>query len=488
MAMALAYSCTKSTPKHYRLCAETPDIYPDYKDVTIPPNIAPLNFELLTDAKNVVVRLSNSKGNELIVRNKSVKFSLRRWHKLLAATAGDSITVEVFTAENEGWKKFRPFVISVATDSIDRWLSYRLIRPSYVAYEELTIEQRNLENFKTSIIYSNMLLSDNDQAQCINCHNYQNYSSKNMQFHARQNYGGTMIVVDGKPMKVDLKTDSTLSAGVYPSWHPRQKVIAYSVNSTGQNFHTLNPQKVEVQDSHSDLILYDIEKNTVQKIAADTAELECFPFWSPAGDYLYYCSAHYTYRDSLGDALLMDDFEKIKYNLYRMPYDTVTHSFGTKELVFDAAALGKSATLPRISPDGRFLVFTLGDYGIFHIWHTSSDLWAIDLSQPFFTAKKLEKINSQNVESYHSFSSNGRWMVVSSRREDGNYTRPYIAYFKDGKAEKPFVLPQENPEFYTNLFRSFNIPEFMTDKVSVSPQTFARKFKETAKKASYISK
>ena len=80
----------------------------------------------------------------------------------------------------------------------------------------------------------------------------------------------------------------------------------------------------------------------------------------------------------------------------------------------------------------------------------------------------LEEANSDDVDSYHSWSSNGRWIVFSSRRIDGLYTRPYFAYIDaDGKASKAFCLPQKDPEsFYRDLMKSYNIPEFISGKVS----------------------
>ena len=70
--------------------------------------------------------------------------------------------------------------------------------------------------------------------------------------------------------------------------------------------------------------------------------------------------------------------------------------------------------------------------------------------------------------------------MVASRRDDGNYTRPYIAYFdKNGKTHKAFEVPQKDPNFYTFFLRSFNRPEFMivppwasTDWVSISKSLY----------------
>ena len=76
--------------------------------------------------------------------------------------------------------------------------------------------------------------------------------------------------------------------------------------------------------------------------------------------------------------------------------------------------------------------------------------------------------NSDQVESYHSWSHDGRWMVFSSRRLDGLYTRPYIVYVdKQGNVSKPFLLPQKDPKrFYADLMFSYNIPEFITGAVT----------------------
>ena len=87
----------------------------------------------------------------------------------------------------------------------------------------------------------------------------------------------------------------------------------------------------------------------------------------------------------------------------------------------------------------------------------------------------MDGINSDDTESYHSWSSNGRWMVVSSRREDGNYTRPFIAHIDEqGRSTKAFALPQADPEYHRLFMKSYNIPEFMRGSVKYSPQVFAK--------------
>ena len=289
----------------------------------------------------------------------------------------------------------------------------------------------------------------------------------------RQLKGGTVLIDGAQATKVNLKTDSTLSAGVYPAWHPKNgQFIAFSVNETGQVFHTRDVQKIEVIDFGSNLILYDAAKNQVFDIDCRTDEFETFPTWSPDGQWLYYVSAHYEQQSDNIDAELNSAYPQLKYNIYRRSFNAGTRKFGERELVLDAAAMDKSASTPRISPDGKWILFALADYGQFHIWHNSSRLYAMptglgtDNPDPQTTVHPALD-PKWGAASYHSFSSNGRWVVFSSRRDDGNYTRLYIAYFdSDGRLHTPFLLPQRSPRYYTELFRSYNVPEFLARPVS----------------------
>ena len=481
----LLLSCGPQLPKDYASSDKQPDIYPDYKGVTVPVNIAPLTFEMSRKADQMVARLT-ADGEELLCVVEKIQPGEHDWQQLVTRAAGKSIGVEVYACYDGEWTKYKPFNIHVSKDSIDAYLSYRLIYPSYVSYEELTISQRCLENYDESVIYDNILCSEEGNGQCINCHSYQQYNPDRFQFHARQNQGGTLIAYDGEMKKINMKNDSILSAGVYPAWHPWLKLIVYSTNKTAQIFQLTNLNKIEVFDSESDLIAYDVERNEVTNLENDPKELEVFPWWAPDGKSLYYCSAHFEFTDSADTAAqIINKRKEVKYNIYRKSFDPETMKFGERELVFDAAGLGMSATLPRISPDGRWLVFTMGQYGVFHIWHHDADLWVMDLKTQ--TARLLNEINSPDTESYHSWSSNGRWLVFSSRRYDGEYTRPFFAHVdSDGKWSKPFELPCADPDFHRQFMKCYNIPEFMQGPVTIRPQQFADVLKGEGDLVKYV--
>ncbi len=487
LTMCLLACSGPQVPSQYKESQAEVPIYPDYQDVTIPENIAPLNFELLIQSDEAVVRLSAA-GEEIVCEGPKIRPDIDDWKALTQKAKGDAISVEVFADIKGQWIRFKPFHIYVSADPIDPWLSYRLISPSYVSYEELTLNQRCLENFDEEAFVDNMLCSTESGGQCVNCHSYQQWNPDRMQFHARQTHGGTLIAYDGKIEKVDMRHDSLLSAGVYPAWHPTEKLIAYSTNMTMQAFHTAAPEKIEVLDSESDLILYDVDKHEVTTIEKQPNELEIFPTWSPDGKWLYFCSAHFVYQsDSVDRSEITMRANEVKYNIYRKSFNLKTRQFGEREMVFCADTLGKSATFPRLSPDGRWLLFTLGEWGCFHIWHHDADLWMKDLKTG--EVRAMDEINSDDTESYHSWSSNGRWVVFSSRRYDGVFTRPFIAHIDaQGRGSKPFELPAKDPDLHRQFLKSYNVPELMKGPVKLSPQEVASKLKDDGKPITYKSK
>ena len=473
-------------PSSSRDAKRLPAIYPDYCDVTVPCNIAPLNFMLPTGLyEECVARITTPDGKQQTYGDGvKVQIPEDEWHDILNASKGKSIKVEVWGKKKDEWLSFNPFEIHVANEPIDEYLSYRLIEPSYVAWHFMEIAQRNLTTFEETQIFNNEITSKREKGQCINCHSYQNYKTDNMLFHVRLSNGGTVIVNDGKVSKVDLKRDYTISSGVYPSWHPTAKLIAFSTNQTRQAFHTENPNKIEVYDLASDMILYDIEKDSVSIVSNDPDLLEVYPTWSPDGKYLYYCKS-VPLPEEMKDKDIRTTYPKIQYNLYRRSFDLATHCFGEEELVYDAASSDKSVTLPRISPDGRYLLFALGQYGCFHSRHRDADIVCLPMNQysgtaltgEAATAVDLKRVNSKDYsDSYPSWSSNGHWIMIASRRDDDNYSRVYFAYFNNGRVGKAFLMPQEDPEYNTFLLKSYNRPEFMVEPVKISVDEFSKVF------------
>ena len=459
-----------------------PDIFPDYRDVTVPVNIAPMNFEMLSDEGlrwRVVIR---GVSDSLIIRSDDglISFRMGQWRRLLQENAGGQLSVEVLEKREDGWYAYLPFIVHISEDEIDPYIAYRLIPPGYSLWREMSIRQRNLETFREKTIYSNT----QGKGNCVNCHSFCDRDPDRMLFHMRAELAGTYIFRDGMQEKLDTKTDQTISALVYPYWHPSGKFVTFSVNRTNQLLHTTDPNRIEVFDEASDVVVYDIDNHQIvtSDLLSSEASFETFPTFSPDGRSLYFCS-------SKAVEPMPERYKDVRYSLCRIAFDPETCSFGSKvDTLYNAETLGGSVSFPRISPDGRHLVFTLSGYGNFSIWHKDADLYVADLQVG--TVKPMTALNSDDVESYHSWSSDSRWMVFSSRRDDGHYTKPYISYVDaEGNARKPFLLPQKDPKkYYGMLMFSYNIPEFVSDRIDLDGREIVKLTKTEEIKTGYKRK
>lgn len=459
------YSCSGPTIDGYEKTGSLPEIYPDYKNVTIPVNIAPLNFYLTNWNKEGMLYIEGE-GQTLQVFSSISKFLIdpSEWKMLLKQNVGKSIQLTVYTKENTQWKKYDPFSVRVEKEVIDPYLVYRLIDPGYELWETMGIFQQSLETSEESSVYENRMTNYN----CVNCHSFCKQNPDKMLLHMRGDFGGTFIYNNEKIEKLTTKTYSTISPFVYPVWHPSGNFMAFSVANIAQTFYSNNKNRLEVFDSKSDLVVYKVDTKEVftTRLISSPDRLETFPAFSSDGKTLYFCSAK--------KISVPEKSDSVKYSLYSISFNEVDGTFGEKvDTIFNGETENKSASFPRISPDGKYLLFTVSDYGTFPIWHKEADLALYNLKENQFV--EMQAANSKNTESYHSWSSNSRWIVFSSRRDDGLYTRPYISYVgQEGKIGKAFMLPQKDPAYYKYFMKSYNIPEFVTDRVKPSAYQLAR--------------
>lgn len=441
---------------------EYPPIFPDYIGVTVPSNIAPLNF-MIEEADHIQASFSIDAQTVLEVTGKDgiINIPLKKWRKLTEAAKGNqvSVNVSVWDDENPNGLKYSPFDIKVAEHVIDPWIAYRLIEPGYVGWRQMGLYQRNLTDFDETAIVTN----HESNTTCLNCHHFPSYSSEAMMFHARGANGGTILYKNGELKKIDFKSIGPKKNTTYPAWHPEGRYIAFSSNTTHQVFFGEGQQPIEVYDTASDLVVYDTETGDVITDPRFTEEtvMETFPGWSPDGKYLYYSAADA--RD------LPNEIGYMQYHMMRVGFDPQTGRFDERiDTLYNAYERQGSVSYPRISPDGKYLLYTHAIYGTFPIWHPEADLQMIDL-QTGEDADVAAWNDADHADSYHSWSSNGRWVMFGSRRLDGRYTRLYIAYLdEDGTAHKPFLLPQEDPRHNTWRLKSFNVPEFIDGKVKLS--------------------
>ena len=418
LMLVLPLSCSRVS---YEASDSYPDIFPDYVGVTVPEGMAELVFEMADGRK--------------------MSFTKER--------RGDTLFYSVRAREkgSRSGVAYAPFPVYISRDEIDPYIAYRLIEPNYEGWREMGIYSRQLSSYREKAIVKNSATGGG----CVNCHNFPGGEPSRMMFHARGKGGGTVFRSGDSLRILNLATMGPHRQGTYPAWHPSGRYIAFSSNSTQQSFPIAGSQPVEVYDHFSDIILIDLQTDSIVTYAPlfNQDEMETFPAWSPDGNTLYYCSAPQIedigeYRGQIHYSLKAVDFRDGEF-------------FGEPRTVFSCDSL--SVSFPRVY--GKWMVFTASAYGTFPIWHREADLWIMDMESG--EVRRLDEVNSDDTESYHSWSSNGRWMVFSSRRIDGRYTRLFITHFDgEGGFGKPFLLPQKNPEHNRLRMKSYNIPEFVS--------------------------
>ena len=471
-------SCTP-VPEDVQTCDDLPPIYPDYCDVTIPRNIAPLNFLLRADgceAIQVDVRGADTASTDqqsitLNTGGSEAVFGLDDWRELLqqASEAGVPLNVTITALIGGRWIQYKPFHWAVVKDTIDPYLTYRLIEPDYEVFNHLQIQQRCVENFDVNAIGHHEQLEN----RCMNCHTFANADPQLSMMYVRGSGGGAILNRNGQLQKLNIP------GSVYFGFSPSGRYIAYSTQSIIPAFHSLASKRLEVFDAQSNIFVADLQAQHIisSPLTSDSLKFETFPTFSPDGRYIYYCVA-----DSVA---LPRDIRKLQYALVRIPFDEQTGLFGTQVDTLFSPRLSplaphhSSVCHPRISPDGRHLLYTVADYGTFPIWHPEADLWMMDLQTG--TVDTLALVNSARSDTYHSWSSNSRWFVFASKRDDGLYGKPYFCYVDTaGHAHKPFCLPQKSPLFYDNCLKSFNAPELGRGKLPFDVSDVARAMKQTA--------
>ena len=448
-----------------------PPIFPDYTEVTVPVGIAPLNFCSAVESECLDVVLKGENGDEMHVQGTYADFDEEEWHSLLEGNRGGRLTCTVCIKTAEVWVRYRDFTLYVSDYPLDDYgLTYRKIAPGYEVYSKMGLYERELSSFRERAIIENTQVP----GMCVNCHTPNRTDPASYVFHVRGTHGGTMLHREGKTEILQAVNDSLKGSMVYPYWHPSGRWCAFSTNQTRQGFHVVRDERIEVFDLASDVFVYDAEEH---EILLDTLLMtkhysENSPAFSPDGRILYYTTAlQQSYPTGFRDQ---------KYSLCRIGFDAGNGRFGSRvDTLFNAARENKSVSWPRPSYDGKYVMLTLSDYGYFSIWHKESDLWLMDVASGRFFP--LEGANSSDADSFHNWSSGSHWFVFTSRRGDGLHSLLYLSCVDgEGKATKPFLLPQKNPKrHYMNSLCSYNTPDFTSRPVGLDSRGAARAIEST---------
>ena len=458
-----------------------PSIYPDYVGVTIPVGIAPLDFQVIEPStEKVDVTVSGSKRGELHVQDRLATFDIDDWHALTEANRGGSLNVQVKTkGKDDRWTAYKGFKIYVSQHPLDDYgLTYRRIQPGYEVGGNIGIYQRNLHTFEEKPLMQESAVP----GRCFNCHTPNRTAPSTFTMQVRGEGGGTLIQKNGVQTWYNTKTNQTKAAGSYASWHPDGRYCAYAVNNVHQSFFVGKDRNIEVYHSFSDVVVLDTETDElIVSPSLNTDALEIFPAFSADGKTLYFSTSE--------KCNVPAEYEKVKCSLCAVPFDATTGTFGHPvDTLLHGPGNNKSYVQVRPSYDGRWLVYCVADRSNFPVSQKESDLWIMDLNTG--KSHNLQEVNSPETESYPNWSSNSHWLVFSSKREDGLHSRTYLACIdEEGKATKPFLLPQRNPvKYYRNLFDSHNCPDFTSTPVDFDVRTARKNILSTERVQAKIKK
>lgn len=175
--------------------------------------------------------------------------------------------------------------------------------------------------------------------------------------------------------------------------------------------------------------------------------------WSPDGKWIVFARAEARAPREQGQtpALRANDPNEtpIQYNLYRIPFND--GKGGTPERIVGASDNGLSNNFPKVSPDGKFIVFVQCKNG--QLMRPDSQLYILPFSGG--TPRRL-RANTRLMNSWHSFSPNGRWLVFSSKARSA-YTQMYLTHIDADGNDSPAILIDNT----TAANRAVNIPEFV---------------------------
>ncbi|MGD0829854.1 MAG: tetratricopeptide repeat protein [Terracidiphilus sp.] len=213
--------------------------------------------------------------------------------------------------------------------------------------------------------------------------------------------------------------------------------------------------------------------------ADDPKYVQTSAFWSPDGKYLIFSRA--LAQDPHPKGMPMPTYAndpnetQIQYDLYKIPFND--GKGGKAEPLLGASNNGMSNDFPKVSPDGKWIVFVQNKTGL--LMRPDSKLWMV----PFNGGKpRLMTCNTWRMNSWHTFSPNGRWLAFSSKARSA-YTQLMLTHIDENGNDSPAVMVENT----TAANRAINIPEFVNipaegiDHINPQATEFYRLFNDAYK-------
>jgi len=311
---------------------------------------------------------------------------------------------------------------------------------------------------------------------CANCHSFsRDGKTLGLDLDGPQNDKGLYALVSIKPEMAIRNEDviawssfrgklgSQVREGFMSQVSPDGKYVVTTIKPLGtdnQQFYYVSNFKdyrfLQVfYPTQGILVWYNRATGEVQHLpgADDPRYVHANAVWSPDGKYLVFARAEA--RDAYPKGAQLAKYANdpnetpIQYGLYRIPFNG--GKGGRPEPIAGASANGMSNSFPKISPDGRWIVFVEAHNG--QLMRPDGKLYIVPVEGG---QARLMQSNTPLMNSWHSFSPNGRWLVFSSKSRSP-YTQMFLAHLDENGQDSPAILIENS----TAANRAVNIPEFV---------------------------
>ncbi len=453
-----------------------PTLSPYTYGTIIPPDIAPLNFIIKENGERFFVSISKNgeSGIEIASPAPAITIPPGKWRELLRTAKSFPIGITVYCYANKTWRRYETMWDTVGGDSIDRYIVYRKI-PVCKDWNYMGLYERDIQDFKERMVFHNR-----NNGVCFHCHSFRNNDANDMVLEFRSKTVGTPMLLgtmrNGKNSLRAVNTKTAFSTGKvgFTSWHPTSDILAFSMNRFEMLFNSAGKEPREVFDAEGDVALFDFDLNKViaSPYLSQKDRIETMPEWSKDGRFLYFCSA---------PQLPEKQYREVQCDLMRIAFDPVTRQWGLLDTVLTAQKAGGSILQPKCSPDGLSLLVSIAAYSDFPIDKVGSRLGLIDIKT---SALRILYFGRRWKDGWHSWSSNGHWIVFNSKRMNGRFSSLWFSYRDSaGVVHSPFVLPQRDPSFYESSIIAYNIPEFITSRINITFSQFQKAISDYRKNA-----
>ena len=309
---------------------------------------------------------------------------------------------------------------------------------------------------------------------CANCHSFsRDGRTLGMDLDGPQNDKSMYAIAPVAP-QMSIRNEDVIVWNSFPGMPPGRRTIAFmpQLSPDGQYAVATLDEEVYVANfkdyrflqvfypTRGILAWYDRAGGRLQPLpgADDPRYVHATAVWSPDGKYLVFARAEaknaYPPGGKLAEYANDPNETQIQYDLYRIPFNAGRG--GRPEPIAGASRNGMSNSFPKVSPDGRWIVYVQCRNG--QLMRPDSQLYIVPAAGG--QARRM-RCNTRLMNSWHSFSPNGRWLVLSSKSRSP-YTQMFLTHLDEAGNDSPAILIEKA----TAANRAVNIPEF----VNIPPQ------------------